>query len=888
MQLFSPLKWLLLGLCLTLYSLPANATQPLRPKIDGKTVLRLPSFPKPGEKGREEIDLFLARNPDIILQHTEGLSVEGLGSSALLLAMAAGTGPDVFYGALSDVESYHAQRFVAPLTDLYERDKASLLSVTDEIRSILYQDGELIAIPQFYKVMALGNRRDLLTRYVGVNGDHPPKDWEEWFQWCLKISHPNEGIYGLGLYGGSWIFEIYLRLAGGDLVEPYKVDPLDGTPVAALPGKGKYGEPLFPATSPSSGASLEEVSVRWRMICDQPPAVRALNFHKRLLWVEWIRTADSGNELIFVDYPDYDKGVQVVHSEVRDPSTGRLYRLTRGKEPHHDYAEDDTGKKIPVFIGVARAYMGTNTDFINDFQLGRVGMLPIAGGRDAVFDDRFSPDLVGLTMFPPGPEPWGRPATELNAGCYCLNSQIQDPDVRDAAWRWIKFISGSERQALKVREWVQDGLAAYVMPEWLEKYGYAEYVHEVPKAWVEQNRKLEKVARPVASAPGLRAAGNEISATMEKIYLNPKLDAASELQQKAIYINRYLLDEDNTLFLQKSRPYAYAIVALVAVLLAFIGRAFWKDMRQQASKGENSAAVGKPNRFRMHLVAWMMMIPALSLIVLFEYYPLLQGSVMAFQDYHILGDRPFVGLDNFIGVVTSVSFWHSIRITLYFVALSLTVGFFAPVILAILLSEIPRLQYFFRTVYFLPAVTSGFIIMILWKQFFDPSPSGLLNQITGTIGLGPFKWLQDPSLALICTIIPGIWAGAGPGCLLYLAALKTVSSDLYEAADIDGAGWWVKIRNIAIPTILPLMIINFIGAFIGAFHGMGNILVMTGGGPDRSTQVIGLEIWMNAFIYLRYGYATAMAWILAAALIGFVVLKMKLLKRMEFRASGTS
>jgi len=882
-------KWLLALFLLVGVPPSLCADQALRPKVDGKTVLRLPEFPKPGQPGRAEVDLFLARNPDIVLQQSQGIAIEGMSQSQLLLAMAAGTGPDVFYGSLSDVESYHAQRFVAPLTGLYKRDRDELLPIMDSVKPILYQDGELIAIPQFYKVMALGNRRDLLTRYVGVNGDEAPTDWDEWFQWCLKLTHPDEGIHGLALYGGSWIFEIYLRLAGGEMVEAYKVDPVSGKPVAPLAETGPHGEPLFPGTNAETGADLAGEPVRWRVAIDQPPAIRALNFHKRLLWVEWIRAQDSGRELVFVDYPDYETGKPVVHHEVKDPVTGRLYRLTRGSRPRNDIVTDDQGKPMPVHVGVARAYLAGDTGYLNDFLTGRIAMMPIAGGRDAVFDERFSPDLVGLTVFPPGPAPWGRLSTELNAGCYCLNSQIEDPDVRDAAWRWIKFLSGRDRQALKVRQWVEDGLAAYVLPEWLEKFGYEEYLHEVPQAWIRQNRELEKVARPVAGSPGLRAAGAQIAGTLDRIYLDPGLDAATELHQKAIYINRYLMDEDNTEFLRKARPYAYGIAALAALLIGLLVRSLWRNLRQQAGGAKAvSTIAGKKRNFALHLIAWSMMLPALALVVLFEYYPLLQGSVMAFQDYHLLGARPFVGLDNFIGVITSASFWHSIKVTLYFVALSLTIGFFAPVLLALLLSEIPRLQYFFRTIYFLPAVTSGFIIMILWKQFFDPTPSGLLNQVFATIGLGPYKWLQDPSLALMCTIIPGVWAGAGPGCLLYLAALKTVSGDLYEAADIDGAGWWAKVRNVSIPTILPLMIINFIGAFIGAFHGMGNILVMTGGGPDRATQVIGLEIWMNAFVYLRYGYATAMAWILAAALIGFVVLQMRLLKRMEFRASGTS
>ena len=869
--------------CLLVLLLPTARSQELRPKEDGKTVLRLANVPEPGQSGREEIDLFLSLNPDITLKQTEGLSVEGVNQSRLFLAMAAGSAPDVFYGAIADVLTYYHQHFLAPITDLYERDKASLLPIKESLKPVLYQDGELIAVPQFYKVMALAMRKDMLEERLGESGNRSPKDWDEWFQWCLKLTEPEKGIYGLALYGDTWIFEIYVWLAGGEMVEPIKYDPASGAMIHALPGYGPQGQIRFPDT----GGNLDKVPITWRTTVDQVPGVRALNFHKRLLWAQWIRPADSGEELVFVDYPDYDTGRAVVHDEVRDPKTGRLYRLKKGLpgKPRTDRVIDDTGKELPFNYGVAKLYIGSD-DYSNDFLEGRTAMMPSAGGRDAVFDNKYSPSLVALGTFPPGPAPGGKEATEVNAGLLCMNATIKDPSVRDAAWRYILFCNGRQRQALKVKEWVEQGLAAYVMPEMLEKYGYQAYVNEVPKQWVEQNKKLEAVAKPEAAAPGFRAAFKEIASALQSVYLDPTKDASLELAKRAAYINRFILEEDREANLRHLRPYAYVVGLLVLAGLFFILRSFWKSVVEMANARSTAAGTSRA-RLRTHIFAWAMMIPALALVLLFEYVPMFRGSVMAFQEYYILGDQKFIGLDNFIAVLTSSSFWQSVGVTFRFVALSLGLGFLAPVLLAVLLSELPRFKYFFRTVYFLPAVTSGFVITLLWKQFFDPTPLGLANRVLATLGMGPFTWLQDPNLAMFCIVIPGVWASAGPGCLLYLAALKTVSDDLYEASELDGASWLQKIWNVTLPTIFPLMIINFLGAFIGAFHGTGNILVMTGGGPDRATQVVGLEIWFNAFLYLKFGYATAMAWVLGASLVGFVVLQMKFLKKMDFRTTDS-
>jgi multiple sugar transport system permease protein len=151
----------------------------------------------------------------------------------------------------------------------------------------------------------------------------------------------------------------------------------------------------------------------------------------------------------------------------------------------------------------------------------------------------------------------------------------------------------------------------------------------------------------------------------------------------------------------------------------------------------------------------------------------------------------------------------------------------------------------------------------------------------------PYRWLSDSRTAMLACVMPMVWAGMGPGCLIYLAALKGIPDDYYEAADIDGATFIDKVMFVIFPNLKMLIIINFIGVFIGSWYGaVGNILAMTGGGAN--TEVADLAIWYEAFTYLRLGPATAMAWMLGFMMIGFTVNQLKMLSKVEFRAAGAT
>ncbi len=255
---------------------------------------------------------------------------------------------------------------------------------------------------------------------------------------------------------------------------------------------------------------------------------------------------------------------------------------------------------------------------------------------------------------------------------------------------------------------------------------------------------------------------------------------------------------------------------------------------------------------------------------------------MAFQEYSVIHGAEFTGMTNFSLVFFDWDFWQSILVAFYYSALFILLVFIPPIFLAILLNEIPMGKVFFRVLYYLPAVVSGIVTMLLWKNFFNPTENGLMNQLLGVFGLEPIWWLGNKSTAMLAIMLPQAWAQLGPGCLIYLAALKTVPDEMYESAALDGCGFIDRIRYITLPMIKPLIRIQLIFALIAAFQATDTVLVMTGGGPDRATMVVGLEIFFNAFMFQRFGVATAMAWILGFILMGFTVFQMRKLSQLTF------
>lgn len=510
-----------------------------------------------------------------------------------------------------------------------------------------------------------------------------------------------------------------------------------------------------------------------------------------------------------------------------------------------------------------------------------------------------SPALIGIAPFPKGPT--GISANEVNAYMFGICALQKDPKVRRAAWEFIKYMGSDEADEVRTRSYVEAGLGTLISPDLLQKYGFEEYVTPQGRQWAAALKELFKNGKPEPHGRNCQMIYTEMDAPLVEIGLYPNRDPKEILDRAAERIDAKMLGYVPKEVMAARRRTALGVVT--GGFLLIVGAIFVaiRRLARMAGTSVGSQPAGITH-WRYHVMPWIFMAPAVLSVALWAYFPLARGLLMAFQDYKIVQPPKYVGLDNFIEAATQDTFWTGVMNSFEYVGLSLALGFALPIILALMLSEIPRGKMLFRTLYYLPAVTSGLVILFLWKQFYDPSSQGLINQLMsqGASGLNslmglfhlPWQlpieykidWLGDPKYAMLAVVIPAVWAGAGPGSIIYLAALKTVSDELYEAADLDGASIWTKIRMITLPSLKPLILINLIGAFIGSFKAMENIFVMTGGGPLYRTHTVGLEVWYNAFMYLKFGYATAAAWIMGAMLIGFTLYQLRILKNLRFSA----
>ena len=505
----------------------------------------------------------------------------------------------------------------------------------------------------------------------------------------------------------------------------------------------------------------------------------------------------------------------------------------------------------------------------------------IANTSDAT---TLNPNLVGIAPMPRGPT--GITANEINAAMWGISSQIKDPKVIAAAWKFVKFMGSDEADRIRTKAFVEAGLGNTINPVTLIKYGYPEEVGPGSRAWLDANKTLFAHGKPEPYGENMNEIYVLLGQPLGMAENNPNADSKTLLDESAAEINSKLTGYVPAVEMRQRRAGAWSVFALLlGTLLAVIANHVrsWLKTRRTERLADSRSMPKVVTKY--HVVAWLFLIPAVVSTIVWAYFPLFRGLVMAFENYRIIGPAHFVGLDNFIDLFYQPTFWYGVRNSFVYTLFSLGLGFCLPILLGLGLSEIPRGKLFFRMMYYLPAATSPLVIALLWKSLEDSTPNGLLNRMLALAGHSPIGWLTDPKWAMLAVVLPSIWAAAGPGSIIYLAALKGIHDEMYEAAELDGAGIWTKITQMTLPTLKPLILINLVGVTIGTFQAFDNIFVMTGGGPTYATHTLGLEIWSNAFLYLRFGYATAAAWVMGMMLVGFTLFQLNLIRRLRYSAT---
>ena len=276
--------------------------------------------------------------------------------------------------------------------------------------------------------------------------------------------------------------------------------------------------------------------------------------------------------------------------------------------------------------------------------------------------------------------------------------------------------------------------------------------------------------------------------------------------------------------------------------------------------------------------ALLFMLPTLLVFGAFSWYPIVRTVTMAFQHTNLVQPAEWVGWANFRTVWDDPLFPIAVRNTLYFAGLALVFGYPIPLAAAVLMSELRRGRGILSVLAYLPVVIPPVVAVLLWKTFYDGGPNGVFNTVLGWVGLGPYPWLQSPHWAMPSLVLEATWANAGGTVIIYLAALRGVNRDLYEAASLDGAGVWRKVRHVTVPQLRGVLLVTMILQIIGTAQVFLEPYLFTSGGPDNSTITVLLLIYNYAFgnsLGGDYGSATALSLMLAGflAVFSFIYLR---------------
>ncbi len=293
------------------------------------------------------------------------------------------------------------------------------------------------------------------------------------------------------------------------------------------------------------------------------------------------------------------------------------------------------------------------------------------------------------------------------------------------------------------------------------------------------------------------------------------------------------------------------------------------------------APAGKPRLSKSalaeNIAGYVFISPWIIGFIIIEIGPLLAALYFSLTNYDILSETKFIGLRNYEKLLfNDPLFWLSLKVTALYSVGSVSLHIIFGVLLALMLNQNLRGMAFYRTVYYLPAVVSGVAVAYMWIWVLNKE-AGILNTGLGYLGIDGPNWLFSIEWVLPAFVAISLW-NLGGGMVLYLAALQGVPTQLYEAAEIDGAGWWPRTWHVTIPLISPVIFFNFIIGIIGSFQVFTAAYVITQGGPANSTLFYVLYLYRNAFENFKMGYASALAWVLFLVIMALTVL--------SFRVSG--
>jgi multiple sugar transport system permease protein len=290
-----------------------------------------------------------------------------------------------------------------------------------------------------------------------------------------------------------------------------------------------------------------------------------------------------------------------------------------------------------------------------------------------------------------------------------------------------------------------------------------------------------------------------------------------------------------------------------------------------------------PGERSQRRAAWLFLAPALILLGVFFFLPVIAGMALSFTDFDLyaIGHAENVrvtGLANYQTLIHTPLFWTALKNTLYFAFVGAPLSVLVALATALLVnSRLTKWPTFFRTAYFAPFVTTLVAVAIVWKYLYHPR-FGLLDAALGAVGIAPVDWLGDPKWAMPAIILVAVWRSFGYNMLIFVAGLQRIPIQLYEAAELDGAGAWARLRHVTLPQLAPTFVFVGVITAIGFFQLFAEPYVMTQGGPLKSTLSMVLYMYEEGFRWWRLGSAAAIAFVLFAIVLSITLVQLRLQK----------
>lgn len=284
--------------------------------------------------------------------------------------------------------------------------------------------------------------------------------------------------------------------------------------------------------------------------------------------------------------------------------------------------------------------------------------------------------------------------------------------------------------------------------------------------------------------------------------------------------------------------------------------------------------------------AWLFLSPTLIVVSVFVFFPILFSFYLSFTQWNLFGGNAgtFIGLENYRRLFVDAEFWLVLGNTAIYTVGTVPLNMLLALGAAMLLHERIRGRKFLQAAYFSPVVVSAVAAAVVWRWVFDPN-LGLANTALQAVGLPPLNWANDPNAARAALIIVGVWKSFGVNMVLFAAGLAAIPSSYYEAAALDGAGPWSRFWHITVPLLAPTTLFVLVLSVIGSFQVFDLVFVLTQGGPLGATKVLVFYLYEHAFKFFDMGYASAVAYVLFAILLGLTLVQLRAFRERGLRGA---